>query len=31
MRKMKEKINTAYKTIGEVAKDLNLVNIKTGK
>jgi len=28
---MKEKINTAYKTIGEVAKDLNLVNIKTGK
>ena len=28
---MKEKFNTAYKTIGEVAKDLNLVNVKTGK
>ena len=28
---MKEKFNTAYKTIGEVAKDLDLVNIKTGK
>ena len=31
MRKMKEKLNTAYKTIGEVAKDLGLVNVKTGK
>ncbi len=28
---MKEKLNTAYKTIGEVAKDLNLINEKTGK
>ena len=28
---MKEKFNTAYKTIGEVARDLNLVNTKTGK
>ena len=28
---MKEKFNTAYKTIGEVAKDLDLVNTKTGK
>ena len=28
---MKEKFNTAYKTIGEVARDLNLVNAKTGK
>ena len=28
---MKEKHNTAYKTIGEVAKDLNLINEKTGK
>ena len=28
---MKEKFNTAYKTIGEVAKDLELINAKTGK
>ena len=28
---MKEKLNTAYKTIGEVARDLNLINEKTGK
>jgi len=28
---MKQKIDNAYKTIGEVAKDLNLVNPKTGK
>ena len=28
---MKEKLNTAYKTIGEVAKDLNLINQKSGK
>jgi len=28
---MKVKLNTAYKTIGEVAKDLNLINTKTGK
>ena len=28
---MKEKFNTAYKTIGEVAKDLDLINAKTGK
>ena len=28
---MKQKNEDAYKTIGEVAKDLNLVNIKTGK
>ncbi len=28
---MKQKFNNAYKTIGEVAKDLNLVNLKTGK
>ena len=28
---MKEKHNTAYKTIGEVAKDLNLINKKSGK
>ena len=28
---MKEKRNTAYKTIGEVAKDLDLINVKTGK
>ena len=28
---MKEKFNTAYKTIGEVAKDLNLISSKTGK
>ena len=28
---MKQKYDEAYKTIGEVAKDLNLVNSKTGK
>ena len=28
---MKEKLNTAYKTIGEVAKDLDLINTKNGK
>ena len=28
---MKQKNEDAYKSIGEVAKDLNLVNIKTGK
>ena len=28
---MKQKQDEAYKSIGEVAKDLNLVNIKTGK
>ena len=28
---MKEKFNSAYKTIGEVAKDLDLINTKNGK
>ena len=28
---MKQKFNNAYRTIGEVAKDLKLVNPKTGK
>ena len=28
---MKQKLESAYKTIGEVAKDLNLVNPKNGK
>ena len=28
---MKQKLNTAYKTIGEVAKELDLINSKTGK
>ena len=28
---MKQKNEDAYKSIGEVAKDLNLVNLKTGK
>ena len=28
---MSEKLDTAYKTIGEVAKDLNLINQKNGK
>tara|TARA_B100001175_G_C19174316_1_gene478948 strand:+ start:61 stop:441 length:381 start_codon:yes stop_codon:yes gene_type:complete len=28
---MKKKFENAYKTIGEVAKDLNLINHKTGK
>ena len=28
---MKQKLDSAYKSIGEVAQDLNLVNSKTGK
>ena len=28
---MKQKLESAYKTIGEVAKDLDLINHKTGK
>ena len=28
---MKNKLDNAYKSIGEVAKLLNLVNLKTGK
>tara|TARA_B100000579_G_scaffold151317_1_gene122886 strand:- start:2584 stop:2964 length:381 start_codon:yes stop_codon:yes gene_type:complete len=28
---MKQKLETAYKTIGEVARDLGLINNKTGK
>ena len=28
---MKNKLETAYKTIGEVARDLNLINPKNGK
>ena len=28
---MKQKLETAYKTIGEVAKDLDLINPKNGK
>ena len=28
---MKEKLDNAYKTIGEVAKELNLINRKNGK
>ena len=28
---MKDKLGTAYKTIGEVARDLNLINPKNGK
>ena len=28
---MKQKLDNAYKTIGEVARDLNLVNLKNGK
>ena len=28
---MKEKLDNAYKTIGEVAKELNLINPKNGK
>ena len=28
---MKDKLGTAYKTIGEVARDLNLINSKNGK
>ncbi len=28
---MKQKLDNAYKTIGEVTKELNLINAKTGK
>ena len=28
---MKDKLGTAYKTIGEVTRDLNLINPKNGK
>ena len=28
---MKQKFDNAYKTIGEVARDLNLINLKNGK
>ena len=28
---MKQKLDSTYKTIGEVARDLNLVNLKNGK
>tara|TARA_Y100000741_G_scaffold286953_1_gene226879 strand:+ start:1381 stop:1755 length:375 start_codon:yes stop_codon:yes gene_type:complete len=28
---MKQKLDNAYKTIGEVARDLNLINLKNGK
>ena len=31
MKKIKQKLDDAYKSIGEVAKDLNLINPKTGK
>ena len=31
MKNMKQKTEDAYKSIGEVAKDLNLINQKTGK
>ena len=31
MKEIKQKLDDAYKSIGEVAKDLNLVNPKTGK
>ena len=31
MKEIKQKLYEAYKSIGEVAKDLNLVNPKTGK
>ena len=31
MKEIKQKLDHAYKSIGEVAKDLNLVNPKTGK
>ena len=31
MKEFKQKLDDAYKSIGEVAKDLNLVNPKTGK
>ena len=31
MKEIKHKLDSAYKSIGEVAKDLNLINPKTGK
>ena len=31
MKEIKQKFESAYKSIGEVAKDLNLINPKTGK
>tara|TARA_B100000965_G_C18896336_1_gene458391 strand:- start:88 stop:477 length:390 start_codon:yes stop_codon:yes gene_type:complete len=31
MKEIKQKLDDAYKSIGEVAKDLNLINPKTGK
>jgi len=31
MKEIKQKLDDAYKSIGEVAKDLNLINSKTGK
>ena len=31
MKETKQKLDDAYKSIGEVAKDLNLINHKTGK
>ena len=31
MKEIKQKFDDAYKSIGEVAKDLNLINSKTGK
>ena len=31
MKEIKQNLDEAYKSIGEVAKDLNLVNPKTGK
>ena len=31
MKEVKQKLDGAYKSIGEVAKDLNLINTKTGK
>ena len=31
MKEIKQKLDDAYKSIGEVAKDLNLINTRTGK
>jgi len=31
MKEIKQKFDDAYKSIGEVAQDLNLINAKTGK
>ena len=31
MKEIKQKFDDAYKSIGEVAQDLNLINPKTGK